>query len=347
MPHIKDRLRVWLPALRVGSGSDVFVERLASALERAGHEPVVTWYSRQFEFAPVLLGPKAAPSGIDVVHANAAQAFAFKRPGVPLVATELHYILDPAFRPFKSGLQDVYHRYVIGPNLRRSFQRANSITAISRFTAGAISAAPGVSLPVRVTPLWVDLDLFSPADPAGGHAGQPFRLFFVGNASSRKGADVMARLADRLGPAFEVHCTSGLREVAASSLPSNVVVLGRLDEAGLVQEYRNCDAALVPSRYEGFGYSALEAMACARPVVGFSSGAISELVVDGESGLLAEVGDIDGLESHCRRLAGDAALCRRLGNAGRLRAESAYSETVGVEGFVSAYRDAIRDHVEN
>jgi glycosyltransferase involved in cell wall biosynthesis len=53
-------------------------------------------------------------------------------------------------------------------------------------------------------------------------------------------------------------------------------------------------------------------------------GGIPEQVADGETGLLVEPGDVDGLAAALRRLAADPALRRRLGEAGRARAEEAF-----------------------
>lgn len=317
----------------------MFVERLADGLRRAGHRPQVSWFSRRFEFAPGLLSRVAAPAGTQVVHANAAQAFAFARPGIPLVATELHYVLDPEYRPFKSFAQAVYHRVVIGPFLARSFRRADVVTAISQSTARAVERTRLALAPVLVTPLWVSLNAFRPGDDTPRRDG-PFRLLFVGNASRRKGADVVLTLAAMLGDAVEIVCTAGLREAFAADTPSNVRILGRLDEADLVAEYQACDAALVPSRYEGFGYAALEGMACAKPVLGFRSAAISELVGDA-AGILVDTDDVYGLAAACRALAADPVRARALGAAGRVRAEQHFSERAGVTSFVDAYRKAL------
>lgn len=333
--------KVWLPAIRAGTGSDVFVERLALALENRGIESTISWFRHWYELFPDLLRFAKAPSGAEIIHANSAQAFAFKRKGIPLVATELHYILDPNYRCFKSSLQHVYHRFVIGKYLDRSYRKADAVTAISAFTAEVLAAVPKVEV-TRTIPLWVDLQAFVPAERARDRKpDELFRMFFVGNASRRKGADVLPQLAEELGSGFEIICTAGLRQQMRKHRPNNVRILGRLSEAELVKQYQDCDAVLVPSRYEGFGYSALEAMACAKPVVGFRCGAIDELVVDGSTALLADIDDIEGLAQHCRHLAADPTLCRRLGEAGRFRAEQTYSEDSAIAAFLEVYESLL------
>lgn len=341
-PEKSEKLRVWLPAIRAGSGADVFTERLAAALVRRGVDAITTWFPHWSEMTPDMLRLTRPPADTDIVHANSAYAFAFRQKGIPLVVTEHHYTLDPAYRPFKSSAQDLYHRALMGPYLRRSYAAADAITTDSLFTARVLAECAGVSA-TRTIPLWVDYEDFSPASTAKQERGdRDFRLLFVGNASRRKGADVIPLLARRLGAGFEIRCTAGLRQQMRDAPVDNVHVLGRLSLQQLVQEYRDCDAMLVPSRYEGFGYSALEAMACAKPVVGFRCGAIEEVVADGETGLLCDIDDFDGLEANCRLLADSCRKTGEFGSAGRGRAITVFTEAKAMDAYLELYQSLIQ-----
>ncbi len=334
-------LKIWLPTIRVGSGTDIFTQRLAAALTRRGMEVVVTWFSRFTELAPDLLRFAKPPIGVDIIHANSGNAFAFKRKGIPLVATEHHYTLDPAYRPFKSFAQDAYHRSLLAINLSRSYAMADALTTDSFFTTSVLATVAGVQA-TRTIPLWADYEEFSPASCVPSRTRhRPFRLLFVGNASRRKGADVIPELAKRLGADFEIRCTAGLRKDAHSGTSDNVRLLGRLSPQELIAEYRGCDSLLVPSRYEGFGYAALEAMACAKPVVGFRCGSIEEVVAERQTGLLCAVDDIDALETNCRILASDPIKAVQLGEAGRLRAVTAFTEAKAVDAYIDLYRSLV------
>lgn len=335
------KLRVWLPAIRAGSGADVFTMRLATALVRRGVAATITWFPHWTELAPDMLRFVRAPAGVDIVHANSAYAFAFKRRGVSLVVTEHHYTLDPAYRQYKSFAQHIYHQAFMGPYLRRSYAVADAVTTDSRFTANVLAEIAGVRA-TRTVPLWVDYEKFSPANKSVQIVDRPFRLLFVGNPSKRKGADVISPLAGRLGDGFEIRCTAGLRQRNHDVQPSNVHVLGRLSTQQLVQEYRACDAVLVPSRYEGFGYSALEAMACGKPVVGFRCGAVEEVVDDGRTGFLCAIDDLNALESNCRLLATDARRTSEFGAAGRKRAVSVFKESAAIDSYLELYGSLVR-----
>jgi len=327
---------VWFPAVQAGSGADVFTTRLVAALNRRGVSATITWFPHWTEITPDLLRFASVPVGTNTIHANSACAFAFRRKGVSLVTTEHHYLLDPAYRRYKSLAQHLYHRVIIGPYLRRSYALADAITTDSCFTADVLARSAGVGT-TRTIPLWVDYEKFSPASCAPA-PHKKFRLLFVGNASRRKGADVIPMLGHRLYPDFEIRCTSGLRVDRRENKGDNVTLLGRLTEDQLIQEYRACDAVLVPSRYEGFGYTALEAMACGRPVVGFRCGAVDEVVLEGETGLLCDIDDLDMLEQNCRRLAGDVALARAFGQAGRERATNTFTEAGAINDYLDLYR---------
>jgi glycosyltransferase involved in cell wall biosynthesis len=81
------------------------------------------------------------------------------------------------------------------------------------------------------------------------------------------------------------------------------------------------DIVVLSSREEGMGSVLLDAMHCGRAIAATSAGGIPELVVDGENGLLTRPGDTGALGGSIARLLADASLRRRLGDAGRARAE--------------------------
>ena len=80
----------------------------------------------------------------------------------------------------------------------------------------------------------------------------------------------------------------------------------------------------------------MEAMAAGRPVVAYRDGGVVEMVVEGETGLLCQPGDVEGLTRAILELAGDEALRNRLGEAGRRRARELFSATLHVERMEAA-----------
>jgi glycosyltransferase involved in cell wall biosynthesis len=103
-------------------------------------------------------------------------------------------------------------------------------------------------------------------------------------------------------------------------------VSDRVEFLGLVENmprfWQSCDIAIFPSHQfiESFGMVALEAMACAKPVIATRNGGAPEVVIDGVTGTVVEPGDVAALERALVTYAGDADLRREHGAAGRARA---------------------------
>ena len=102
------------------------------------------------------------------------------------------------------------------------------------------------------------------------------------------------------------------------------------------------DALVVPSRWEGFGLAAAEAMAAGLPVIATRVGGLPELVADERTGLLVPPEDPAALAQAIRRLAGDVELRRRLGAAGKQRVARRYA----VAGAVAAHEKVYRQVAE-
>ena len=77
------------------------------------------------------------------------------------------------------------------------------------------------------------------------------------------------------------------------------------------------DVLLLPSEQESFGLAALEAMACEVPVIASRVGGVPEVVTDGETGFLSEVGDVEKMANDAARLLSDPELRREMGKRAR------------------------------
>lgn len=108
------------------------------------------------------------------------------------------------------------------------------------------------------------------------------------------------------------------RKAASLGLGDRVVFLGRLDERLLHREYDRCTAFVMPSRDEGFGFVFVEAMRAARACVG-GRGAASEIITDGETGLLVDPGDRAQLLDGVVRMLRDRRATDAMGQRGRVR----------------------------
>lgn len=109
------------------------------------------------------------------------------------------------------------------------------------------------------------------------------------------------------------------------SVEDRVELTGRVDTAALIDLYRRATLVVVPSRYEGFGLPAVEAMACGTPVVATRAGALAEVVEATGGGILAPRDDAGALAAGIDRLLADGDERARLARRGRERVVETYS----------------------
>jgi N-acetyl-alpha-D-glucosaminyl L-malate synthase BshA len=102
------------------------------------------------------------------------------------------------------------------------------------------------------------------------------------------------------------------------------------------------DVFLLPSELESFGLAALEAQACEAPVVATRIGGIPEVVNDGESGFLSEIGDIDKMAKDTLRLLADEGLRRSFGEKGRELAVQRYSTEKIIPQYIAFYEKIVK-----
>jgi glycosyltransferase involved in cell wall biosynthesis len=145
------------------------------------------------------------------------------------------------------------------------------------------------------------------APPAGGRAPEwpegKKRLLFVGRFDRQKGVDLFCAAMEQLGEeAFGMLAGGAVLEDADQvSPPSNVKLLGWIDTPRLQSLLETADVLVVPSRWEGFGLIAAEAMRAGLPVIAARVGGLPEIVADQETGLLFEPGDVNGIVAAVRR----------------------------------------------
>jgi N-acetyl-alpha-D-glucosaminyl L-malate synthase BshA len=101
------------------------------------------------------------------------------------------------------------------------------------------------------------------------------------------------------------------------------------------------DVLLLPSEQESFGLAALEAMACEVPVISTRVGGIPEVVTDGETGFLSEVGDVEKMSADAARLVRDTELRREMGRKARESAISRYSTDQVIPQYISFYEEVL------
>ena len=126
--------------------------------------------------------------------------------------------------------------------------------------------------------------------------------------------------------------------IAASPVRDRIVRPGYLDDASLADTLRGAAVLAYPSRYEGFGFPPLQAMAAGVPVVATAAGAVPEVVGDGA--WLVDTGDGDALADRLVRALAGGPDVEALVARGLARCEQ-FSWDRCAEGLAGLYRDAV------
>jgi glycosyltransferase involved in cell wall biosynthesis len=153
----------------------------------------------------------------------------------------------------------------------------------------------------------LDTDLFSP-DPSVEKSEN--ELLCVGRSTDpNKGIKTLIQALGKLPPDVRLTLVDDdspdnqvLEWARDVGVTDRLRLTGRVDSAELVRLYQRATVVVVPSRYEGFGLPAVEAMACATPVVATRAGALPEVLELTSGGLGAERDDPDSIARAVRQL---------------------------------------------
>ncbi|MDF2961762.1 MAG: group 1 glycosyl transferase [Paenibacillus sp.] len=126
-----------------------------------------------------------------------------------------------------------------------------------------------------------------------------------------------------------------LCKVKEKGLLDRVTFCGKQDD--VAQLLSLSDVMLLPSEKESFGLVALEAMACGVPTVASNAGGIPELITHGESGFLAEIGDVEQMANYTRMLLTDTALYEKMTEACLHRARFTFCNDVITRQYEEIY----------
>jgi glycosyltransferase involved in cell wall biosynthesis len=230
---------------------------------------------------------------------------------------------------------------------RRVYSRSRlTIVAPSHWLRRLASESPLLSrFDVRHIPNGVDLETFRPLDRAAarGELGlDPDRRIVLFSAPDlddrRKGGAVLMAALDRLGDLdFELVVAGA----SAKQLPRTARALGKLDEQKLAKAYAAADVFVLPTLAENLPNAVLESMASGTPVVAFDVGGVPDAVRHEETGLLAPVGDGEGLAAAIRRLLTDDDLRTRLGSTAREVTEREYPAELEARRFADLYAELL------
>jgi glycosyltransferase involved in cell wall biosynthesis len=218
-------------------------------------------------------------------------------------------------------------------------RHAAAVLAVSQAVAATLLAAGIAPEKIAVIPNGIDLAPFDTgmdravARAACGLPAEALLVVAVGRFAPEKGLDVLIRafpqVTTRFPQARLLLVGSGpldteLRALADQTPAQNAVVFaGR--QSDVAPFFLSADVVAIPSRQEGQGIVALEAMAARQPVVASRVGGLVETILPGETGLLVPSEDLDALAQALLALLADESQRRDMGSQGRARVETEYT----------------------
>jgi glycosyltransferase involved in cell wall biosynthesis len=290
----------------------------------------------------------------DVVHDNQTLGYGLlqlQRAGAPVVATVHHPITEDRRHDLAAarGLRKriaTRRWYSFLRMQRRVVRQLPAVLTVSQNSASDIARDFGVPADrLTVVPVGVDPDVFRP--PTGSRV--PGRIVATASADvPLKGLVPLLEAVAKLRTERDVELVVVGRPKPGGAAAAAIDRLGLagavrfqhgLAEPALVDLFASAEVAVVPSLYEGFSLPAVEAMACATPLVATTAGALPEVVgLDGVSALHVPPGDPEALAAAVGRLLDDPELAARVGAAGRARVVELFTWRAVAQATVAWYR---------
>jgi len=291
--------------------------------------------------------------------------------GLPLVITV--HSLEP-LRPWKREQLAGGYDFSVWIE-KTALEMADAVIAVSGDTKSDVERLFHVR-PDRLHVIHngIDLEEYRKTDSSaaltkyGIDSAKPF-LLFVGRITRQKGIVHLVRAIEYMDSGFQIVLCAGAPdtpEIGAemkaavgkmkAKRPGIVWIDEMVDKATARELYSHAAVFCCPSIYEPFGIINLEAMACETAVVATAVGGIKEVVVDGETGFLVPIDQMEespfeprdpekfarDLAARINQLIGDPALCLKFGRAGRERAEEKFGWPAIAQQTKALYKSLVR-----
>ena len=300
---------------------------------------------------------KKTVSDFDIIHihehrhslAIATHRYA-KKNSIPYVL-QAHGSVLPFFQ--KEKLKEVFHK-LWGFDILHDASRAFALTEVEKEQYLKM----GVSKDrIDIVPLGIDINEYNHLPAEGkfkskhGIGSEERVILFLGRIHEIKGLDLLvksfARISEDDVKLAIVGGDYGFKEelenlIETLDLTDKVIFPGVLTGENKIEALVDCDIFIMPSRYESFTTSGLEAMACFKPLILTKNNHIQTWVKD-NTGLVCEF-DEEDLSNCIETLLNDKSLCERFGNNGRKLIEDKYDWDKVSKQIESIYYDCINNY---
>jgi N-acetyl-alpha-D-glucosaminyl L-malate synthase BshA len=219
---------------------------------------------------------------------------------------------------------------------RFGIEQSDEVISVSEWLKRETSRVFGATKEIHVVPNFVDTARFRPREGRDSPMlcvcdDSPLVMHVSNLRPVKRVADAIRAFGDACGgtKAQFVIVGDGPDRVEAEALVQELKLGEQVQFLGLVDDV--CDilpfasALIVSSESESFGLSALEALSCGVPVVGYDSGGMKEVVEDGRTGFLVRFGDVPALGARLKTLLANETMRQEFGARGRRRAEEDFA----------------------
>lgn len=360
-------------------GSGVIASELALGLAKRGHEIHIVSYATPFRLGsfhqnvfihevdvstyPLFKHPPYALTlatklvdvaleyGLDFIHAHyavphATSAYLAKK---VLASKQIKTVTTLHGTDITLvGMDKSFYRII-----KFNIEESDGVTAVSRYLQERTLKEFAIRREIRIIHNFVDTRRYKPASPDSCN-----REHFA-----PRGEKILMH-ASNFRPVKRVTDTVRVFDQVRQNMPAKLLLIGEgsarpavqqlvheldltrdvffLGEQDYMENLVGCaDLFLLPSEQESFGLAALEALACGVPVIGTSIGGLPEVVSDGETGFLLEVGDVEGMSRKAVELLGDPELHAAFGRRARERAVHCFDTELIVPRYESFYRELL------
>ncbi len=205
------------------------------------------------------------------------------------------------------------------PTLRFSIKQSDGVTAVSEFLKTKTQSQYDINKDIRVIPNFINLSIYKKVINKETEClkekltkNSEKILVHTSNFRPLKRVDDVIRIFKKVNdeiPSKLLLIGDGPERSKCEYLAKDLGVDDKVKFYGEQESFMEilsiADLFLMPSQSESFGLSALEAMACGVPVVSSNAGGLPELNLHGETGYIAEIGDVDKMADYATRLLGD------------------------------------------
>lgn len=231
-----------------------------------------------------------------------------------------------------------------------SMENSEAVTAVSNWLSKETEREFQLAHPVHTIYNFLDDKRFPPESPERctlAEEDQKIVMHISNFRPVKRVTDVVRafkKISDKVN-AILVMVGDGPERMSAVSVARQLGVSDKIKFLGTSEKTEMilpcADLIFQPSEHESFCLAALEAMACEVPVLGTNSGGVVEVVEHGVTGYLAEVGDTDAMAKYALDVLTDDALAKKLGAAGRDRAQRLFSKDMMVDAYERLYESIL------